>query len=83
MIPRPLQEPDQPLTGRLAEPPAFYRQWMLAGNPARFFEKLVRDHGDFIRYRGVIDFHLVNHPRSPSAASELPSAPFSAAAGTV
>lgn len=62
MIPRPTQEPDRPFTGRLAEPPPFHRQWMLAGNPARFFEKLIREHGDFIRYRGVIDFHLINHP---------------------
>ena len=62
MIPRPTQEPDRPFTGRLIEPPAYHRQWMLAGNPARFFERLIRDHGDFIRYRGVIGFHLINHP---------------------
>jgi cytochrome P450 len=62
MIPRPTQELDSPFTGRLADPPAFYRQWMLAGNPTRFFERLIRDHGDFIRYRGVIGFHLINHP---------------------
>jgi cytochrome P450 len=62
MIPRPTQEPDRPFTGRPADPPAYHRQWMLAGNPARFFQRLIRDHGDFIRYRGVIDFHLINHP---------------------
>jgi len=31
------------------------RQWILAGNPPRFIESL-------IRYRGAIDLHLVNHP---------------------
>ena len=49
-------------SGALATPPAFHRQWMLAGNPAHFFDSLIRDHGDFIRYRGVIDFYLINHP---------------------
>ena len=54
--------PDPTFTGRPADPPPFYRQWMLAGNPARFFERLIREHGDFVRYRGVFNFHLINHP---------------------
>jgi len=49
-------------TGSLAIPRRFHRQWMLAGNPARFIDTLIREHGDFIRYRGIIDFHLINHP---------------------
>ena len=62
MTPRNTTEPERPFTGRLAEPPAFHHQWMLAGNPAHFFKRLIQDHGDFIRYRGVIGFHLINHP---------------------
>ncbi|MCW1884285.1 cytochrome P450 [Luteolibacter flavescens] len=60
--PRSAIAPERPFTGRLAVTPPFHRQWMLAGNPARFFERLIRDHGDFVRYRGIISFHLINHP---------------------
>ena len=49
-------------TGKLATPPVFYKQWMLAGNPALFFDRLVQDHGDFIYYKGLINFYMVNHP---------------------
>lgn len=49
-------------TGKLAEPPWAYRMWMLAGSRERFFDKLVSEYGDFIRYRGVLNFFLVNHP---------------------
>jgi cytochrome P450 len=35
---------------------------MLAGNPALFFDRLVRDFGDFVHYRGLFSFYLVNHP---------------------
>ncbi len=49
-------------TGKLVRPRWFYRQWMLAGNRALFFDRLVRDFGDFVHYRGLFDFHLVNHP---------------------
>jgi len=55
-------EPTTTFTGALARPPFLYRQWMLAGNPALFFDRLVRDFGDFVHYRGVFDFYLVNHP---------------------
>lgn len=48
--------------GELARPRRFYRQWMLAGNRAHFFDRLVRDFGDFVQYRGLFDFYLVNHP---------------------
>ncbi|PQO26582.1 cytochrome P450 [Blastopirellula marina] len=48
--------------GQLARPPFFYRQWMLAGNPAYFFDRLVQDYGDFVHYRGLFSFYLVNHP---------------------
>ena len=49
-------------TGKLKRPPVFYRQWMLARNPALFFDRLVEDYGDFIHYKGLIDFYMVNHP---------------------
>ena len=49
-------------SGSLAKPRRFYRQWMLAGNPAHFFERLVKDFGDFVHYRGLISFYQVNHP---------------------
>lgn len=48
--------------GRVARPPWCYRMWMLAGSRERFFDKLVQQYGDFVHYRGVIDFYLVNHP---------------------
>lgn len=35
---------------------------MLAGSRERFFDRLIRDHGDFVQYRGLIDFYLINHP---------------------
>lgn len=49
-------------TGTLARPPWFYRQWMLAGNPAHFFQRLATDFGDFLHYRGLFNFYQVNHP---------------------
>ncbi|MEM9412999.1 MAG: cytochrome P450, partial [Planctomycetota bacterium] len=48
--------------GELVRPRWFYRQWMLAGNPARFFKRLAEDCGDFIHYRGLFSFYQVNHP---------------------
>lgn len=51
-----------PFRGQLATPRFFYRQWQLAGNPALFFDRLVRDFGDFVHYRGLFSFYLVNHP---------------------
>lgn len=54
--------PQSLFRGRLARPRPFYRQWMLAGNPALFFDRLIKDYGDFIHYRGVFGFYLVNHP---------------------
>jgi len=49
-------------TGSLVRPPWFYRQWMLAGNPAYFFERIAKDFGDFVHYRGLFSFYQVNHP---------------------
>jgi cytochrome P450 len=51
-----------PFQGNLARPRFLYRQWMLAGNPALFFDRLVRDFGDFVHYRGLFSFYLINHP---------------------
>jgi cytochrome P450 len=49
-------------TGKLVVAPRFHRQWMLSGNPALFVDRLIREHGDFVRCSGIIDFHLINHP---------------------
>lgn len=49
-------------TGTLARPPLMYRQWLLAGNRAKFFDTLANDLGDFVHYRGLFSFYLVNHP---------------------
>ncbi|QDU77500.1 Pentalenene oxygenase [Bremerella volcania] len=58
------QSDSQPPTfsGKLARPPLMYRQWLLAGNRAKFFDTLVQDLGDFVHYRGLFSFYLVNHP---------------------
>ena len=40
----------------------FWQQLKLLTNPALFFEKLIATYGDYVRYRGVVNFHLVNHP---------------------
>lgn len=49
-------------SGQLVCAPWFYRQWMLAGNPANFFDEIIRNFGDFVYYRGVFNFYLINHP---------------------
>ncbi|SMP74915.1 Cytochrome P450 [Neorhodopirellula lusitana] len=49
-------------TGDLVRPRLCYRQWMLAGNPAYFFDHLASQFGDFVHYRGLFSFYLVNHP---------------------
>lgn len=48
--------------GKLIRPRLFYRQWMLAGNPAYFFDHLSRQCGDFVHCRGLFSFYLINHP---------------------
>ena len=48
--------------GALVRPPWFYKQWMIAGNPAYFFDELASRFGDFVHYRGLFSFYLVNHP---------------------
>lgn len=54
--------PPRDFAGTMARPPWGYKQWMLAGNRAYFFDRLVRDYGDFVHYRGLFNFYLVNHP---------------------
>lgn len=49
-------------TGRLVASRPFWRQLGLLGNPAVFFDRLIGKYGDFVKYRGVVGFHLVNHP---------------------
>lgn len=49
-------------SGTLVHAPWFYKQWMLRGNPALFFDAIVQEYGDFVHCRGLLDFYLVNHP---------------------
>ncbi|NQY32071.1 MAG: hypothetical protein HRT56_02725, partial [Coraliomargarita sp.] len=42
--------------------PRFYKQWMLAGSPSDFMNELIGKFGDFVHYRGLIDFYLINDP---------------------
>jgi cytochrome P450 len=55
-----LHEPNSPI--KLVRPPWMFEQWMIAGNPALFFDRLVNEFGDYIHYRGLFNFYLVNHP---------------------
>lgn len=56
------ENPGSSFTGKLARPRYMYRQWRLAGNRAMFFDRLVNEFGDFVHYRGLFSFYLVNHP---------------------
>ncbi|MEM7791988.1 MAG: cytochrome P450 [Verrucomicrobiota bacterium] len=47
---------------KAVQTPRFYKQWMLAGNPSNFTEELIRNFGDFVHYRGLIEFYLINDP---------------------
>lgn len=47
----------------LVTTPWFYKQWLLAGNRAQFFDTISRDFGDFVHYRGLFQFYWVNHPQ--------------------
>ncbi|MFD2257751.1 cytochrome P450 [Luteolibacter algae] len=48
--------------GNLKTPPKYRHQWKLLGNPAVFLEQLIGEYGDFVHYRGLISFYLINHP---------------------
>jgi cytochrome P450 len=48
--------------GELRHAPWGYRQSMLLGNPALYFDRLARDFGDFVHVKGLLDFYFVNHP---------------------
>lgn len=54
--------PSAAFSGSLARPPWSYKLWMLAGSRERFFDRLISEYGDFVHYRGPIDFYLINHP---------------------
>jgi cytochrome P450 len=56
------QQSSQEFSGKLVRPPWFHKQWMIAGNPACFFDRLVKTFGDFVHYRGLFHFYLINHP---------------------
>lgn len=56
----PAKETD--FNGSLVSARPYWRQFGLLGNPAEFFEQLIDRYGDYVRYRGVVSFHLINHP---------------------
>jgi cytochrome P450 len=46
----------------LRRAPRFYKQWMLPVNPSDFLNRLISDFGDFVHYRGLFSFYLINDP---------------------
>lgn len=48
---------------KASSPPRFYRQVALLGDPSDFLDGLIADYGDFIHYRGLFDFYLINEAR--------------------
>lgn len=47
---------------KLRNAPFCYKQWMLAGNPSDFLNQLIADFGDYVHYRGLLNFYLINDP---------------------
>ena len=41
-------------------PPRFFRQAGLLKDPIVFFAEVIESHGDFVHYRGILDFYLIN-----------------------
>lgn len=46
---------------KLCKAPLFYRQWEIIRDPSKFINVLIKEFGDFIYYRGVINFYLINN----------------------
>lgn len=42
--------------------PFMYKQWMVAGDTMSFLRMLTQEFGDFVHYRGLLNFYVVNHP---------------------
>jgi len=53
--------PDAETSPKLCTAPLFYRQWEIVRNPSRFIDVLIREFGDFVYYRGLIKFYLINN----------------------
>ena len=51
---------EAPTTPPLKTTPFCYKQWKAIGNPSDFINLLVGEFGDFIHYRGLINFYLIN-----------------------
>ena len=47
---------------KLVRAPFMYKQWMVAGNTQAFIRMLTNDFGDFVHYRGILNFYVINHP---------------------
>lgn len=46
----------------MVDAPLLYKQWLILEDPHRFFDTLIQDYGDFVHYRGILEFYLVNDP---------------------
>ncbi|MDF1862152.1 MAG: cytochrome P450 [Verrucomicrobiales bacterium] len=49
-------------SGQMQEAAPYSRTGKLGVNPALFFEDLFLRHGDFVHYRGLMEFYAINHP---------------------
>lgn len=49
-------------SGQLAEVHSILSAVQMIRNPAVFFDELIGEHGDYIHYRGIVEFYVVNHP---------------------
>ena len=46
---------------KLCKAPRFYKQWKIIRDPSKFINVLIKEFGDFIYYRGIINFYLINN----------------------
>ena len=47
---------------KLVRAPFMYKQWMVANDTQAFIRMLTNDFGDFVYYRGLLNFYVINHP---------------------
>ena len=47
---------------KLVRAPFMYKQWLVASDTQAFIRMLTDEFGDFVHYRGLLNFYVVNHP---------------------
>ena len=52
---------DAETSPELCKAPLFYRQWEIVRDPSKFINVLIGEFGDFVYYRGLIKFYLINN----------------------